>query len=642
MRRMDPGRHAALAVAVLVALLTAAVPSAAAAPEQAPGQMKDCADPYPCDYRWEGPAGPFEVLPPERVTVTSHDGVKLNGFIVRPQVDVPVPVILQATPYMQAGSAPASFFVGGIPAKEFVSAGYAVAQFSVRGSGDSGGCFGFKSQDEQDDLPVIIDWLATQSWSNGRVGMQGLSYPGTTPVMAAIQNPPALKTIVIAGTILDEYGFVHSPQGASYAPAAMWLFGSAPGTTLAQSLFPWDPGTRIATAPERLCAEMVRANTTLPQGEITGQRDAEFWTTRRFIDHVPGITAATFVVHGFHDRYGSGHAFQDDWAWQSLASAPKRMLVGQWWHEWPNSNLVFGEDKELKDWPQRLMGWFDYWLKGWGDAPPGVGEVEFQDSNFEWHRTDAWPPPATKNAGRGHVDGHGPDAGVARRHDEVLYLREGTMTPDPGNEKGSFLSVFPPWNGGTDPDLTGIGGPAGDGWRWTSPCPDPTRLVYTSKPVEEPTLLAGNAHAWLEVDSSTPTGSFELQLYDLGPDFSCSEIDSDHVWPMTEGAVDLRYHESEDYRAHPFTPLTPFHVRVDLANLAEVLEPGHRLAVVVSHGIWRGTTPELFPLITLHGDGGAGSSHLVLPVVSGGFGGQEPTLDYPPKPFLPDCCTGTP
>lgn len=605
----------------------------------APPEGTGCSHPHPCDYRWEGPDGPFEILPAEEVTVDSHDGTELRGFVLRPDVpdDVRVPVILTATPYIRPGTAPTSFYVGGILGEEFASAGYAVAAFSVRGTGDSGGCFGFKSIDEQRDLPAVIDWLASQPWSNGRVGMQGLSYPGTTPVMAAIQNPPALKTIVIAGTILDEYGFSYSPQGAAKFPAAFTVFGPAPTTTVPYSLPP-SPAASPEEISQRVCPELVEANTVFPEGEVTGERDPQFWTDRRFIDHVPDITAATFVVHGFQDRWGSGHAWQDDWAWQTLLSAPKRMLIGQWWHEWPNRNSIY-PGHELTDWKERLLSWFDYWLKGRGGQPSGLGEVEFQDNSGSWTRTDAWPPPLVEeDRGRSSDSRRGTD--VARRHDEVLYLSEGRMQPDPSREDSTFLSVPPPWTGGTDPDLTGVGGPDGNGWRWSTPCSDATRLVYVSDPVEERTLLAGNPHAWLEVESSAPGGVFEVQLYDLGPDFSCDDQPQfeDDLRPLTEGAADLRYHASEDYRARPFPVLTPTHVRVDLANLAELLEPGHRLAAVISHGFWHGTTPELFPALTMHGNGSITSSHLVMPVVSGGFGGHAPTLDYPPRPFLPTCC----
>jgi putative CocE/NonD family hydrolase len=643
----SPGR-AALAAIVLLASLNwigvahATPPTPNGVSGHGGGQSeKACAHPYPCSYQWQGPAGPYEVLPSERVSVTSFDGVQINGFILRPNLppEVPVPVILTATPYMQPGTVPTGFHVGGVPGRSYAAAGYAVAAFSVRGTGDSGGCFGMKSKAEQRDLPIIIDWLARQPWSNGRVGMQGISYPGTTPVMAAIQNPPALKTIVIAGTILDEYGFNHSPQGAALLPVAMTnaVFGAARGITVPYSLPPRS-AAGIATAPERLCPELLKANTVGTTGEATGDRDAQFWSERRFIDGVPGITAATFVVHGFQDRWGSGHAFQDDWAWQTLQSAPKRMLVGQWWHEWPSSNSIYPEYK-LTDWPQRQLAWYDYWLKGWGDAAPGLGEVEFQDSSGALTKTDAWPPPLAK---RGADQARGPHAGLARRHDEVLYLREQGLQPDAGREAASFVSVFPPWTGGNDPNLTGIGGPSGNGWRWSTPCPDPTRLVYTSEPVQQRTLLAGNAFGSLKLESSAPAGVYELQLYDVGPDFDCDDpptARSEDVRPLTEGAADLRYHTSQDYRAKPFPVLTPTQMRVDIANLAEVLEPGHRLAVVVSHGFWRGgTTPDPAPVLTLHGDGGPASSHLVLPVVTGGFGGAAPTLSYPPTPFLPDCC----
>jgi putative CocE/NonD family hydrolase len=583
-----------------------------------------CFEPHPCGYRWEGPAGPFEVGPAERTRVTTKDGVALNGWIWRPGVpeSVPVPVILISSPYVARGSVPnAPPTVGGLPGRDFVAAGYAVAIFSVRGTGDSGGCFGFKSAEEQRDQELLVEWLAEQPWSNGRISMIGLSYYGTTPVMAAIQNPSALKTIVIAGTILDEYNFLHTPQGAQFFEAS----GVGPAFTAQESFGVGDPPAAptqesIETTPERVCPELVEVNTVVPAGEVRGERDPDYWTERRFIDKVPDITAATFVVHGFQDRWGSGHAFQDDWAWEALDSAPKRMLLGQWWHEWPHQNIRRGGPARMSadEWKSRLLAWFDYWLKGWGETAPDEGIVEFQDSSGSWHRTDTWPP------------------NPSIRHDEVVYLNEGKLAPDAAKENATFLSVPALWRGGTDPDFTSNG----NGWRFTTPCPDPTRLVYTTEPATARTVIAGNAHAWFDIESSAPGGLFELQLYDLGPGFECNAVPqkSPHVRPLSEGAIDLQFHSSEDYKARPFPVGESTHVRVDIANLAEVLEPGHRLALVVSHGMYYrwASAHEFFPLITVLGDGEAGSSHLVLPVVSGGFGGDAPTLEYPSRPFMPE------
>lgn len=464
---MSRGRRATLAALIVITLVVPAVGAAAqevavtrSAPQGAPAfsrshqatpsrdrarAAKPCEHPYPCGYEWQGPAGPYEVAPAERVRIPADDGVVLNGWLWRPVVpgDVPVPVILISTPYTPQGSTPTSpGSVGGVPGTDFVKAGYAVALFSVRGTGDSGGCFGFKSTAEQQDQSTIVEWLGGRPWSNGRVGMIGLSYPGTTPVMAAIQNPPSLKTIVIAGTILDEYNFLHTPQGAQFFEAS----GVGPAFTAQYSLLPGRVAPEwIGTAAERACPEVIKVNTVVPEGEIRGERDPDYWRQRRFIDRVPGITAATFVVHGFQDRYGSGHALQDDWAWQTLASAPKRMLIGQWWHEWPNRNSIHPE-WSLKDWSQRLLSWFDYWLKGRGDSPPGLGQVEFQDSSGAWHRTRAWPPPSLKNA-----DDHAGEAALERRRDEVVYLSEGKIRARPAAERSSFVSVPPQWRGGTTP-----------------------------------------------------------------------------------------------------------------------------------------------------------------------------------------------
>src|SRR3712207_8365024 len=53
---------------------------------------------------------------------------------------------------------------------------YAAAFISVRGTGNSGGCHNLLGPKEQADISQAITWLGTREWSNGRVGMYGLSY----------------------------------------------------------------------------------------------------------------------------------------------------------------------------------------------------------------------------------------------------------------------------------------------------------------------------------------------------------------------------------------------------------------------------------------------------------------------------------
>ncbi|MFN2525632.1 MAG: CocE/NonD family hydrolase [Actinomycetota bacterium] len=618
-----------IVTAIVIALLLT-VGSAGPATAARDSKERKCKHPHPCGYHWEGPAGRFEVLPMETVSVESHDGVQLAGFILRPDVPdgIPVPVILRVTPYVQAGSPPTTLEVGGLEGEDFVSVGYAVAQFSVRGTGDSGGCFSDKGTDEQQDLPVIIDWLSSQPWSNGRVGMQGYSYHGTTPVMAGIQNPPALKTIVIGGTILDSYQFYYTPQGAEFVAAS--VITPQLRAAVQYSLLPALDPQRLETTAQHYCPDVAYATSgVLARGEATGDRDAQFWTERRFIDRVPEITAATFVVHGFLDRYLSGHAFQEDHAWQTLISAPKQMLIGQFGHVWPHWEAPNTYPLAEEDWRGRLLTWFDYWLKGWGNEPASLDSVEFLDSSGAWHTATSWPPPLA-NTRSGRAKGRASAARAARR-DEVVYLSAEKIQPEPGDEGSAFVSITPLWRGET----TTVE-------RWSTPCPDPSRLVYTTEPLKEPVVIAGNPFAWLNIESSAPGGVFELQLFDVGPGFNCSGPPTD-VIAVSEGAIDLEYHESEDYQPRLFPVAEPTHVRVDLSNLGHVLQPEHRLALVVSRGLQRwGVARDFFPVITMLGDGSPESSHLILPIIAGTLGGAPPTLDYPPTPFLPECCRKDP
>ena len=57
--------------------------------------------------------------------------------------------------------------------------GFAFVRVDIRGTGDSDGVLlGEYLQQEQDDALEVIAWLARQPWSNGSVGMRGISWGG--------------------------------------------------------------------------------------------------------------------------------------------------------------------------------------------------------------------------------------------------------------------------------------------------------------------------------------------------------------------------------------------------------------------------------------------------------------------------------
>jgi pimeloyl-ACP methyl ester carboxylesterase len=85
----------------------------------------------------------------------------------------------------------------------FARHGYVGARVDIRGFGNSGGTPPTReySAQEQRDGEQVIAWLARQPWSNGNVGMLGISWGGFNSIQMAMRRPPALKAILaIAAT----------------------------------------------------------------------------------------------------------------------------------------------------------------------------------------------------------------------------------------------------------------------------------------------------------------------------------------------------------------------------------------------------------------------------------------------------------
>ncbi|HVM45275.1 MAG TPA: CocE/NonD family hydrolase [Candidatus Thermoplasmatota archaeon] len=552
----------------------------------------------------------FERLPVERARVPMPDGIELDGAIWRPQLPdgVRAPVVLTTSPYYAQCPAQGGFtecsediahegWLGQYSLGRLLREGYAVAYFSVRGTGASGGCYDAWGALEQQDHVALVRWLAEQPWSNGRVGMTGLSYAGTTPWEAAIHQAPGLKAIVVGGIISDVYLGGFTPQGA--ANDGSLYFHAL--TTLGNSLTP-PRGGDLATLPryapgalERACPGTERHLLAHQQGALTDARDERWFAERRLVDRFADVTAAALVLHGVEDD--NFHRYQEDVVWDALPNAPKAMVLGQWDHTADLAPQLASYDG-ARSWYEMSKAWFDYWLKGLGRPPAMLGQVAYQDSMMRWHRDAAWPPTAAQ--------------------EEVLYLADGALRAEPGGDASFRATRSPTVIGprGGNPDLCRGGGAART--------MEGTWLAYASEPLTEDVLIGGNPMAYLELASDAPGGVVSLDLYAIAPDGACAE-------PVTSGAADLRFHQGNMAgRDFPVGARTP--VRLDLYSAATFVPAGHRLVVVLSGGgedYKQGQANHQPQLLV------GGASHLVLPLVEGSLGGRAPELAYPPRPFAP-------
>ena len=122
------------------------------------------------------------------VHIPTRDGTTLYATIYKPRDQTtPLPVVFTFTPYVAD-----SYHKRGM---YFAQHGYVFATVDVRGRGNSEGAFEPFLHEAKDGADVV-EWLARQPWSNGKVAMWGGSYAGMDQWQVASQLPPHLATIV--------------------------------------------------------------------------------------------------------------------------------------------------------------------------------------------------------------------------------------------------------------------------------------------------------------------------------------------------------------------------------------------------------------------------------------------------------------
>jgi uncharacterized protein len=134
-----------------------------------------------------------------RYVVEAEKAVKLRSGavvcadIIRPRVERRLPALLNFTIYAD----PQNNYN---EARRSASMGYAGVVGTVRGKRCSPGT-AVPYEHDSEDAAALIEWIAAQSWSDGRVGMYGGSYEGGTAWAAAKRMPKALKAIMTGAPV---------------------------------------------------------------------------------------------------------------------------------------------------------------------------------------------------------------------------------------------------------------------------------------------------------------------------------------------------------------------------------------------------------------------------------------------------------
>jgi uncharacterized protein len=161
------------------------------------------------------------------VKIPMRDGVKLNATVFMPRgMSSPLPVVFTLTPYIAD-----SYYDR---ASYFAKNGYVFALVDARGRGNSQGSFEPMAHEGQDGYDVV-EWLAKQPWSSGKVAMWGGSYAGFDQWSTAKEFPPHLATIVPAAAAAPGVDFPFL-KNIFYAYDIQWLTFTS-GVTPNEKLF---------------------------------------------------------------------------------------------------------------------------------------------------------------------------------------------------------------------------------------------------------------------------------------------------------------------------------------------------------------------------------------------------------------------
>ena len=551
---MRPSRRTALAAAALA--LAVAAPVAVARPAAAPAIDGSTTVSYVVPTR--DAAIYLEVVHP-----TSRGKI------------VPAPAILTLSPYSALGR--------NGDADHWVPQGYARMYADVVGTGNSGGCYDYGGLREQRTGHDVVEWVARQKWTTGKVGMLGGSYDGTTQLATAITKPKGLETIVPEAAISQWYGYAYS-GGIRYTLTNEELGHQGP-TAVADEGFDTPLGFDFGFAmpppldPENpQWAERV-GSTIAPCDEIkhtehgydlTPDYDA-FWDERDYRPELRDVTIPVLVA----GNWGDWNVKQEEswFAYHSLVRSKQRVLyMGTRWegHGTPS------EERYQKT----LDAWFGRYLQGrrtgveklpsilsqTSDSAAALSYTPVRENDItEVTLNLAHHPVVDAN----QLDPAQPGGGMHATHPGPLsWLVTGTSTESRVGldlENGLY-----PWGGPKGPPphmaLTPSARPA-------------AYQVFQGPVVARDLRIVGSPtlRLWSTTDRRWVTVT--PSLFDIAPGEQPG--DPGNAVAITRGWLDSRYRETLRSQSE-VEPGTPFQSDVVLKPTDYTLRKGHRLALVVT------------------------------------------------------------
>ncbi|MGE4165559.1 MAG: CocE/NonD family hydrolase [Xanthobacteraceae bacterium] len=416
----------------------------------------------------------YPLTPTEIVKIKVHDGISVAAAIYRPQGEGRHPTLLAASPYRFdnnfAPAVPVFLWRETGPIDYYLRHGYAFVHMDVRGTGRSGGDYRYMCPSEQRDLYDVIQWIAQQPWSNGRVGGIGQSYYARMQWFMGIQNPPGLACIAPYDGNIDTYRSSAYTGGIPGAFPSIWYSS----TVRTVNRYPAGGPSRIV---EWDYPRAVQEHSTY---------DA-FWKERAAAERIDEIKVPVFSIGVWSkvDLHLNGNivGFQ-------RARSDKKMLVF-------GSSSLFAAVADFSSeafHENYLRPFYDCYLKGertsYLEQPP---VRYYMNGAGDFRTASEWPPQSIQL--RTFYLSNGPSGSVSSLNDGLL------QSNSPGEGSVAFDYPNPRWRAG----VVGFD---------ESGKPDPVRnvLTFVSEPIEADFEIAGPIQLTLFASSTNRDTDFVVKL----------------------------------------------------------------------------------------------------------------------------------
>ena len=542
--------------------------------------------------------------------VAVRDGTKLAMNIYRPAekgraVETPYPVIFVFTPYRARfrdakGQIQETGLSERLGLKDLTDYGYVVAVADIRGKGASYGARrGFQDRTEALDGRDLVQWLAGQTWSTGKVGMLGCSYLGGTTVQVASTAPPALTAIFTGATDFDKFDFVR--RGGITAQ-----FNTRPDEPLSDDLMsiPVDADKdgsmlREAVAQHAKNTPMAPLWYGMPYrdslSKLTGTRFWEEVGPYTYLDTLKKSGIATYLWGNWQDEPTSQVLI-------AAANLGGKVLIG------PGTHCVPPPDFDLS---REIRRYFDYELKG-------------LDNGFNKEpRVTYW----LNNAPAGHHWIHSEELPGTEVQRESWYLangKSGLATP----ARDERLAGNKPSVGKTDFVVDYDVGGRDYFPFWVQP-QDGKGLTFTSPAFSQNRIMVGYPIIHLYVAADRKDANVFAYLEDVDSDGKASVISFGRlaasyrkVSKAPYDTLGLPWHSGLQKDAKFLVPGKPAEFSFGMLPSAYVFRAGHHIRVTVTGADPRQRNLEEIrqdppPHLTIY-MGGSTSSQIELPLLAPG------------------------